>query len=64
MKKVLLPLAFLGMTMAATSVAVADDVQGDHHKNFQSVWVDNSHQNRMFWYLLWTQKTAEISMTE
>ena len=40
MKKVLLPLAFLGMTMAATTLAVADDVQG-HHDKSQSILITN-----------------------
>ncbi len=39
MKKVLLPLAFLGMTMAATTLAVADDLQG--HRDSQSILITN-----------------------
>ena len=58
MKKVLLPLAFLGMTMAATSVALADDAQGDHHKIFNPCGLIINNQ-RMFWYLLWDAKNCK-----
>lgn len=52
MKKVLLPLAFLGMTMGATTMAAADDTQWHHGKDSQSLCVVNDNIKDVLVFIL------------